>query len=345
MRVSAALPPPLEKGDRVGVAALSGPVDETRLAAGLQTLEALGYRPVEAANLRSRTGFLAGTDQERLAAFHELASDPEVKAIFFARGGYGVPRILPEIDWELLARFPRAYVGYSDLTPFLLGIVERLGLVSFHGPMVAADMAGGLSRIEADSLQACLAGRFPQVLPLEGCEAGESTGGLLLGGCLSLLVSLLGTPYATDLNGSILFLEDVDEPPYRFDRMLTHLRLSGTLDSIEGLVVGHLSQRPRSVGLEKDLDDRGSGSQVDPAGSEGRVDARSKSRDKAEATSTLTALHPLLVDLATSFRWSLAWGLEAGHNRPNRTLPLGCQARLEPSRKRLILAPEAGELR
>ncbi|HEX6864125.1 MAG TPA: LD-carboxypeptidase, partial [Thermoanaerobaculia bacterium] len=131
------LPPPAGPGDRVGVAALSGPVDPAKLEAGISALRGLGFEPVLADNLLSRQGFLAGTDAERLAAFHRLVADPSLTAIFFSRGGYGLMRLLPALDWDLLARHPRAYVGYSDLTPFLLGLVERLGLVSFHGPLVA----------------------------------------------------------------------------------------------------------------------------------------------------------------------------------------------------------------
>ena len=110
------LPPPLQPGDRVGVAALSGTVEIRRLEAGLEALAELGYEPVEAANLRSRSGIFAGSDDERLRAFHDLAADPDLRAIFFTRGGHGLLRILPSMDWQLLARHPRAYVGYSDLT-------------------------------------------------------------------------------------------------------------------------------------------------------------------------------------------------------------------------------------
>ena len=125
----------------MGVAALSGPVEPEKLAAGVESLRRLGFEPVLAGNVLSRRGFLAGSDEERLAAFHELAADPGLRAIFFTRGGYGAMRILPALDWDLLARHPRAWVGYSDLTPFLMGVVRRLGLVSFHGPLVAGELA------------------------------------------------------------------------------------------------------------------------------------------------------------------------------------------------------------
>ena len=292
------LPPPAGPGDRVGVAALSGPVDPARLEAGLEALRRLGFEPVLADNVRSRHGFLAGTDAERLAAFHRLAADPDLTAIFFTRGGYGLMRLLPALDWDLLRRHPRAYVGYSDLTPFLSGLAERLGLVSFHGPLVAGELARGLSGMEEESLLGALAGRYPVEAPFtatlrEGRNGGAS--GPLLGGCLSLLAATLGTPFFPDLEGSLVFWEDVNEEPYRVDRMLTHLNLSGNLANIEGMIVGHLG-----------------------------------GKEPAEWSA-------LVASNLSGFSWPLAWGLESGHFAPNRTLPVGLPARLDTANGRLVL--------
>ncbi len=295
------LPPPLRPGDKVGVAALSGPVVPERLAAGLAALEELGYQPVEAANLRSAAGLFAGTDDQRLDAFHRLAADPDVKAIVFARGGYGVQRILPRVDWRLLAEHPPAYVGYSDLTPFLYQVVARLGLVAFHGPMVAADLARGLERLERASFEAALAGHLEAEIPVRFLSGGEEAAeGPLLGGCLAMLTSTLGTPYAPDLERAILFFEDIGEPAFRIDRMLTHLRLGGQLTDLAGVVAGHLTGAVPE-GPEA------------PSGEE------------------------LLRDLATGYPWPAAAGLCAGHACPNLTLPLGAWARLDPGRRSLLL--------
>ena len=300
----ARLPPPAGPGDRVGVAALSGPVDPERLARGMAALERLGFVPVPADNLASRQGFIAGDDAERLAAFHRLAADPSLAAILFARGGHGLLRVLPGIDWDLLARRPRAYMGFSDLTPFLLGIVARLGLVTFHGPMVAADFARGLTQVEEESFLGALAGRYPAEQPLERplrtAPAPSDAAGPLLGGCLSLLAATLGTPFAPDLTGSLVFWEDVGEPPYRIDRMLTHLRLSGSLSTIAGMIVGHIS-----AGTED---------------GENPADWRS-----------------VVGEALAGFSWPLAWGQESGHVAPNRTLPLGLSARLSSDSTRLVL--------
>lgn len=299
---STTLPPPVRPGDRIGVAALSGKVDPARLATGLEALAALGYVPVEAANLRSCCGLFAGSDQERLDAFHDLAADDDLGAIVFARGGYGVTRILPDIDWSLLARRPRSYVGYSDLTPFLLQVVARLGITAFHGPMVAGDFARGLTPAEQEGFEAALAGDQPIRFPICAEDDAAAISGPVLGGCLSMLVATLGTPYAPDLEGAILVLEDLGEPLYRFDRMLTHLRLSGNLTKLSGVVAGHL---------------------------------------EGDDESSLAASHEtLLAQLrqeARGFPWPLAWGLPVGHSRPNLTLPLGLWGTLDPAAGELTI--------
>lgn len=300
---TAVLPPPVTPGDRVGVAALSGPVDPEKLERGLAALERLGFEPVPAANLGWRHGLFAGPDEERLAAFHALAADPSVRAIVFARGGHGVLRVLPRIDWDLLARHPRAYVGYSDLTPFLLAVVRRLGLVAFHGPMVAADLARGLDAREERSLLDALAGRLDGArYPVAGWLRRGPAEGVLLGGCLSLLAAVQGTAWAPDLAGAILFWEDVDEPLYRLDRMLTHLGLSDTLPAIRGMVIGDCSP-------------------TDASGPE----------EAAGAARLAEALAP--------WGWPVAHGLEVGHCAPNLTLPLGVPVRLDPDAGALVLKP------
>jgi muramoyltetrapeptide carboxypeptidase len=295
-------------GDRVGVAALSGPVHAGRLARGLVALGRLGFEVVPARNLAAVStagnGLFAGDDAERLAAFHELAADPSLKAMFFARGGHGLLRLLPQLDWDLLACTPRAYVGYSDLTPFLLEIVRRQGLAVFHGPLVAAELARGLRMEEEESLLGALAGRYPVAHPLAGAQRAGTAQGPLLGGCLSLLVATLGTPWAPDLEGSVLFVEDINEPAYRLDRMLTHLRLSGSLDGIRGMVMGHFDS---------------GGPEVPPGERE--------------------ALAALAAESLAGFDWPLAWGERSGHRAPNLTLPLGLPARLEEG-PRLVLGAD-----
>ena len=232
-------PPAPAPGDRVGVAALSGWAEPDALAAGLGQLRALGFEPVPARNVTFREGPFAGSDDERLAGFHELVADPEIRAIFFLRGGHGVLRLVDRIDWELLARTPRPYVGYSDLTTMLLEILRRTGQITFHGPMVAVEMARGLLPVERRSLTTVMGGRERIEYDLEGPGHGDPVEGRLIGGCLSLLSSAVGTGFGPEANeANVLFWEDIDEPFYRVDRMLTQLRLSGTVSALSGMVIG-----------------------------------------------------------------------------------------------------------
>lgn len=290
MNIPVPLPPAVLPGDRVGVAALSGPVNPERLAAGLEALRGLGFEPVLARNLGAKQGYLAGSDAERLAAFHELASDPSLTAIVFARGGYGVMRLLEAIDWDLLARYPRAYVGYSDLTPFLLEVVRRLGFAALHGPMVAADLARGLTAEEERSLLDALAGRLPLNVPVAATLVRGEAQGPILGGCLAMLAASVGTPFSPQFAGAWVLLEDVGERLYRVDRFLTQLRLSGCFDGALGFIVG-------TLGLE-----------------EGE-----RSQD----------LEPLLLDRLGTLGLPLLTGVPCGHAAPNFTFPLGVSARFD----------------
>lgn len=295
---AARMPPALRSGDRVGVAALSGPVATERLEAGLAALEQLGFEPVPAANLGARRGLFAGSDADRLDAFHRLADDPTVRAILFARGGHGVLRLLPGIDWARLARIPRAFVGYSDLTPFLLEVVRRLGWIAFHGPMVAADLAAGLDVADREALLGALRGEPVSEIALGGALGRGTVRGPLLGGCLSLLAASLGTPWSARLDGALVAIEEVGEPFYRIDRMLTHLRLSGSLAAVRGILIGSMSGTEATA--------------LEPS----RV---------AELASELAPGVPV------------AWGLPIGHGGRNLTLPLGAPARFDAAALRLRL--------
>jgi muramoyltetrapeptide carboxypeptidase len=313
--MQAAWPPPVRPGDRVGVAALSSAIDPPALARGLATLRDLGYEPVPASNLASRHGILAGTDDERVDAFHELIADDSLAAVVFARGGHGLLRVLPRLDWDLVARRPRAWVGYSDLTPFLLQIVHRCNLVTFHGPMVGSELSRGLDPAEAASFRAALTRDSTLRYPLRFLRE-RTAEGPILGGCLSLLTAVLGTPWATSFDDALLFLEDVNEPLHRLDRMLTHLRLSGTLTGVRGVIAGHFGE-----GWEQAIRD------ISSAGAETGVGESGPGA--AWLGETLLALPG-----------PVATGLPCGHGTPNLTLPLGAHGVLDASRGELLV--EAG---
>ena len=213
-----------------------------RLDRGLDRLRTLGYSPSLASNAQSRGPlFFAGTPGERLADLHAAFADPTVALVAAVRGGYGSNYLLDALDLDLIRQNPKPFFAYSDLTGLQLRLLDRLGLPAFHGPMVAADFALD-DGVHLPSFHAALAGR-PYSL---GFEEGLRTlrpgaaEGTLYGGCLSILVSLLGTPWEPDTTGKLLFLEDVGVKPYQIDRMLWQLRHAGKLRNIRGLVFGEM---------------------------------------------------------------------------------------------------------
>ncbi|HYR46822.1 MAG TPA: LD-carboxypeptidase [Thermoanaerobaculia bacterium] len=279
----------LRPGATIGIPAVSGPVDGEKIDRGIAILGARGYRVREASNLRSRAGFLAGSDEERAAGYRELIRDPEVEAVCFARGGYGSSRILPHLDAEEVRANPKIHLGGSDLTVLFAYLGKRAGLVTFYGPMVAVEMG------KEDDLdwERVLRGAAPDPHRFADADviAAGRTEGVLVGGCLSLLASLAGTPEALDGEGSILFWEDTGEETYRLDRMLTQLERSGTFDRLRGMVIGSVSPGARS-----------------------------------ESPQEIAAY---LRERLRGSPFPVAMGLPAGHLERPRTIPLGVRVRLD----------------
>lgn len=214
---------------------------DDRVARGLDHLRALGYRPSLGANAQARGPlFFAGTPQQRLADLH-AAFDGDAQWIAAVRGGYGSNYLLDALDLDRIAEHPKPFFAYSDLTALQLYLLDRIGLPAFHGPMVAADFALD-EGVHLASLQASLAGK-PYTL---GSEEGLRTlrpgaaRGTLYGGCLSILVATLGTPFAPATEGKLLFLEDVGAKPYQIDRMLWQLRAAGKFENVRGIVFGEM---------------------------------------------------------------------------------------------------------
>jgi muramoyltetrapeptide carboxypeptidase len=228
----------IRRGDVVGVVAPSGAIEEARLGAGIAVLEGLGLRVVTGDAVLARRGYLAGPDTARGADLQRMLDDPDIRAIFCARGGFGSQRIVPTLDLTRLRRRPKPVVGYSDATALLIALA-RANVVGVHGPMVAVDLARGLTARSLAHLERVLGDPgylWDAEVPV-AIRPGRATG-RLLGGTLSVLVTTLGTPYAPELDGAIVFLEDVHEWPYRLDRLLTQLRQSGKLDRAAGVVFG-----------------------------------------------------------------------------------------------------------
>jgi muramoyltetrapeptide carboxypeptidase len=232
-------PPRLHPGSVIRIVAPSGPVPRDAFAAGLAPLRARYDVRFDEATIFARAGFLAGPDEQRLAALRAALEEPDVEAVIMARGGYGLLRLLPFLEPELFTRRPRALVGFSDGTA-LLAAAARAGVASIHGPVVT--QLGNLPDGDRDALYARLetAGPAPLVGGLEEVIPGRVQGPLL-GGNLELFSRLVGTPYLPDLTGAILFFEDLGERPYRIDRLITHLDLAGVFGDVSAVVLGDFS--------------------------------------------------------------------------------------------------------
>lgn len=265
------LPPPLSKGDTVALVSPSAAIDEPfNLQLSQEVLEALGFKVKTGAHYAGRRGHLAGTDAERAGDLNAAFADREVKAIVCVRGGSGAARLLPLIDYDAIRRNPKVLLGYSDITALHNAINAQTGLVTFHGP----NGSGSWNRFNADQFRRLFLER--ELMEYRNvADAGDElvqrrnrtvtiTGGKasgeLVGGNLTVLTALAGSPYLPGFAGKILFLEDVSEAPYRVDRMFSTLKLSGVLDRIAGLVFGECTDcNPGngygSLTLEQILDD------------------------------------------------------------------------------------------
>lgn len=241
------IPGKLSPGDTIGLIAPAGPVSEEETAPGISVLEERGFVVRRGRHLYRKDGYLAGDDSVRVEDLHEMFSDPSVKAVLCARGGYGSMRLLENLDYDLIASHPKIFAGYSDITALLLSFYRKCRLVAFHGPMVrdCCCKGAGSMNLLLDVLQ----GRGFPVVSLSGPVVREGKAeGTLLGGNLTMLCHLAATPFMPSLEGCILFLEDRGEDLYRIDRMLTQLALGGHLKGLVGLVGGDFTD---CGGLEK----------------------------------------------------------------------------------------------
>lgn len=231
-------PAALRPGDRVAVVTPSGPVDPARLARGAALLEELGFR-VSVPEPLVPWRLFAGRDGERRAQLEAAFADPEVRAVWCARGGYGVARFLPDVDPAWLRRHAKLCIGFSDATALLQLVVQGAGVAALHGPMVAMDLVAQREAGTLDHLLAILAGDDAWRVPVPCAIVAGTAEGPVHGGCLTVLAALAGTPLQPRFDGGIALLEDVSERPLRrIDRMLVQLRQAGILDGVRGIVFG-----------------------------------------------------------------------------------------------------------
>jgi muramoyltetrapeptide carboxypeptidase len=296
-RPRALRPRALGAGGAVGVCAPGGPIEADALAPGLGWLESQGVDARCGPNLHRREGYLAGSDDERADDLLALVRDPEIDAILFARGGYGVGRLLPRLDPAVFAESRKLFIGYSDFTVFALWLQARAGLASIHGPML--ERAGVSEQARARLIALA---RGEPVEPLEGKSMAPGRArGRLVGGNLRMITTTLGTPWEIDTDGAILFIEEVGEQPYAIDRSFVQLRDAGKLEAAAGVAIGRL------VGCD------------------------------SQRYPEVSACDVLERALLPEVRGPVVQGLPFGHVDDNRALGVGVEAELDGESGRLTL--------
>jgi muramoyltetrapeptide carboxypeptidase len=251
------MPPRLSPGDCVGIVAPASHIptaNEKYLEQGAERLREIGFEVTYAPSLLERKHlYLAGEDEERAEELTAMFLNPEVKAILCTRGGYGAQRIIPYLDPDLIRAHPKPLVGCSDITVLLIFLLHQCLLIPFHGPNVATRQFVEGDAEMAHALQQALTSPAPIAQITCSVLKGGDAEGEIIGGCLSSLMTTLATPYGPDLGGKVLFLEDVDEPPYKIDRMLTHLKSAGKLRGIKGVIFGQMPGCDTEQGLLQEV--------------------------------------------------------------------------------------------
>jgi muramoyltetrapeptide carboxypeptidase len=238
-------PPALRSGDTVGIVAPASNIKRDGIEAGCEALRRAGYRPFYFDSILNQDLYFAGSVERRVRELEDMFARDDVRAIVCARGGYGANYLLPALDLKKIITHPKIFAGYSDLTCLLTYFADAAGLVTFHGPMVAKDWAHE-DGVDMTSWQAALSGTSAWEVNVNACPTviglvdGDSEG-ILYGGCLSILVASLGTPYEIKTEGTILFLEDVAAKPFQIDRMLMQLKLAAKFAGIRGIVFGEMN--------------------------------------------------------------------------------------------------------
>lgn len=300
------LPNRLKQGSTIGIVAPAGPVEKAELENAFPFFEKLGLRIKLGKYVYHQYGYLAGRDTNRLADFHDMIADRNVKAIFFARGGYGTGRIVDKVDMELIKKYPKIIWGYSDITFLHTAIRQATGLVTFHGPMPVSDIV----KNDFDSLSGQLFKQLFEPTKLTYSESVSSltiyaegkASGEIVGGNLSLLVQTLGTPYEIDTKDKLLFIEDVGEEPYRVDGMLNQLRLAKKIQQAAGIIIGDFSRAEPAV----------------------------------HPTFTLEEVWK---DYFRRYKKPIVAGFRIGHCFPHFSIPLGVKATLSTESKTLAIEP------
>jgi muramoyltetrapeptide carboxypeptidase len=304
-------PSVLRPGDTIGIVAPASNIKAELLQAGCEALRKSGYKPFYFDSILEQELYFAGTPERRARELEEMFARDDVRAIICARGGYGANYLLRALDLQKIAAHPKIFMGYSDITTLLTWFADAAGFVTFHGPMVTKDFASQ-DGVDAASWDAALSGIATWELGSGGDSGAKplvegSADGILYGGCLSMLVACLGTPFEIATTGTILFVEDVATKPYQIDRMLMHLKLAGKLDDVRGIIFGEMLdcvQNPVSV----------------------------QNKDQGYT------LEEVVLRVVGDLGIPIAFGLRSGHvSRRNVTLPIGVKAVLNVSAREVSL--------
>ncbi len=297
-------PKKLKKGDVIGIISpASTPSDLSKIEKGVNYLESLGYRVEVGENVGKEHGYLAGSDEERLHDFHTMFKNKDVNAIFCVRGGYGSGRLLDKINYSLIKKNPKIFVGYSDITALHLAIFKKAGLVTFAGPMLATDFSGEINTFTEENFWRILTsskkiGKLhnPNNEKFYVLNSGRAEGNIL-GGNLAVLTSIIGTEYFPGFKNSILFLEDIGETPYKIDRLFNQLKLAKIFNQTNGVILGRFTDC-----YEKD---------------------KSKSTIK---------LNEVVEHYFSTLKIPVIYNFSHGHIKENITIPVGLNCKLNSSR-------------
>lgn len=305
-------PKALKFGDTLGLIAPASNTTEENVQKSIKKLVELGFKVREGKSLYKRHGFLAGDDQTRAQDINEMFADPEVDGIICIRGGTGAPRILELLDYDVIKKNPKVFIGYSDITVLHIAFNQICNLVTFHGPMVSSNMIDDFDDYSKEGLFRLIMDpdAYGKLENPEGEEIVTINSGIgigqLAGGCLALVCSTLGTPYEIDTKGKILVLEDLGEEPYKVDRMLNQLRLAGKLQEANGIILGTFE---------------------DSAPKGGYQDSQ--------------PMEEVFDDHLKRLGVPAIYNLRIGHCKPVMTVPLGVYAKLDADKKEIHLLENA----
>ena len=295
------LPPALREGDTIGLISPAGPINEEKIQNAMENVLNMGLNYKIGQSATKESGYLAGTDKERLEDIHNMFANPDIKAIWCIRGGFGCTRILPHLNYDLIKNNPKILIGYSDVTALLSAIYIKTGLVGFHGPVAGAvqtiyskyilnslimDKSSNCEIIAKNEML------FEKNYPNYIIRPGQGSGNLV-GGNLSLLSAMCGTPYLPPFKNNIVFIEDIGEKPYRLDRMLTQLIQGSDIKEANGIVLGNF------------------------------VDCEKKEGERSYA------LKEVILDKIGSLNIPSLYGMPFGHMDDQCTLPIGIHAELD----------------